>query len=165
MSPTPQFQKIFQTLQKHSVDYILIGGVCAVLHGAALNTGDMDIVPERTPDNLERLSGALQEMRAYYREHPPFRILPNAQRLDSAGHHLLVTDFGQMDVLGSVVGKRDYAMLLPDTIEIEIEDIRIRMLDLPKLIEIKRETGRDKDKAALPLLEEVLEMRNKPTQT
>ena len=71
--PIPQFEQIFRILQKHNVDYILIGGVCASLHGSSMNTGDVDIVPDRAAENLERLESALSEMRAYYREHHPSR--------------------------------------------------------------------------------------------
>jgi hypothetical protein len=147
-------------LQKHEVEFILIGGVCASLHGSSMNTGDVDIVPARTQANLERLATALHEMRAYYREHPPFKILPTAERLDTVGHHLLMTDFGPIDVLGTVVGQRDYQTLEPDSIVVEIDELRIRMLDLPQLIEIKRETGRLKDRLALPILEEILKLRD-----
>jgi hypothetical protein len=158
--PVPQFAQIFQILQKHNVDFILIGGVCASLHGSSMNTRDVDIVPARTPENLEKLMSALSEMRAYYREHPAFKIVPTASRLDTSGHHLLMTDFGPIVVLGTVVGPRDYSALMPGTIEVEIDAMRIRMLDLPMLIEIKRETGRPKDRLALPILEEILKIRS-----
>ncbi len=150
---------MFRILQKHRVDYILIGGVCASLHGSSMNTQDIDIVPARTPENLVNLAAALAEVRAYYREHPPFRILPTAARMDTPGHHLLMTDLGPIDLLGSIVGGRDYVSLLHGSIEVEIDDLRLRMLDLPQLIEIKRETGRRKDLLALVVLEEILKIR------
>ena len=156
----PQFESIFRTLQTHGVNFILIGGVCASLHGSSMNTRDVDIVPQRTDQNLERLAGALAEMRAYYRQHPPFKILPDSRRLDTFGHHLLMSDFGPIDILGAIVGRRDYDALMPGTIEVEIDDIRIRMLDLPTLITIKRETGRPKDRLAVTVLEEILELRS-----
>ena len=165
MAKSIQFETIFRVLQNHGVEYILIGGVCAALHGSTTTTGDVDIVPARTQDNLNALSAALTELHSYYREHPPFRILPTAERLDTAGHHLLMTDAGPIDVLGSIVGGRDFATLRPDTVTVAIDDLRICMLDLPKLIEVKRDTGRRKDIATLPILEELLKLRTSASDT
>jgi hypothetical protein len=46
---------------------VLIGGVAATLHGSPLRTGDTDICPESTPDNLGKLAGALRELNARIR--------------------------------------------------------------------------------------------------
>ena len=43
---------ICEVLAAHQVDYVLIGGVAAVLQGADLLTHDFDLVPEKTDDNL-----------------------------------------------------------------------------------------------------------------
>ena len=155
----PQFEQIFRTLQRHAVKYVLVGGVCASLHGSTMNTGDVDIVPEREPQNLGNLAAALKEMRAYYRDHPPGKIVPDSTRLDTPGHHLLMTDLGPIDVLGAIVGSRDFGDLLPHTVEVEIDDIMVRMLDLPALIRIKRETGRPKDLLAVMVLEEMQRLK------
>lgn len=156
--PAPKFATILKTLEKHRVDYIVIGGVCAVLHGAPISTVDIDIVHSRTPENLDRLVSALRELQSYYREHPPGRIVPEAQRLASPGHHLLMTNAGPMDILGVVAGNRDYEQLIPHVVEVSLsEELRIRILDLPTLIQVKQETGRDKDKWVLPILRRTLE--------
>lgn len=151
------FKTILRTLADHHVDFIVIGGVCATLHGAPIFTFDLDIVYSRTTENLVRLETALRELKAYYREHPPHRIIPQAERIDTPGHHLLMTSAGSLDMLGSVTGQRGYEELLPHTVSITLEeDLTIRMLTLPMLITLKTETGRMKDKQALPILQETL---------
>ncbi len=151
------FIALLSLLKVHEVNFVVIGGVCAIMHGASLTTFDVDIVPERSEENLARLENALREMEAYYREHPPGRILPEAKRMNTPGHHLLKTNLGLLDVLGTIVGNRDYAQLLPTTEEVALDNgTRIRILDLPTLIQIKRETGREKDLAALPMLMRIL---------
>src|SRR5689334_4144400 len=110
------FETILRVLASHRVDFILVGGLCAALHGAPIQTDDLDIVPSRDPDNLARLEKALRELRAYYREHPPGRIVPEAARMTGPGHHLLKTSAGPMDVLGAIAGQRDYEALLPHTV-------------------------------------------------
>jgi predicted nucleotidyltransferase len=152
---------IVKVLNQHHVDYIVIGGVCAVLHGAPVATFDMDIVHSRVPENTERLKDALIEIGAFYRFHPK-RIEPKARDLQSDGHHLFTTDLGSLDALGTIVDALGYEELLPHTVEMELDqDLRVRILTLEKLIEIKEKTGRDKDRVALPQLRRTLEERNK----
>jgi hypothetical protein len=58
-SPTSDFYSILETLSKYKVDFIIVGGVCGVLHGAPVTTFDLDIVHSRTQENLARLMPAL----------------------------------------------------------------------------------------------------------
>ena len=115
-----EYEAILSILQKHDVKFIVIGGVCALFYGACVTTYDLDIVPQRQFDNLKRLEAALTEIKAYYRTHPPGKFLPYAERLDTAGHHLLMTEFGALDVLGTVTNGRGYEELLAETVEIDL---------------------------------------------
>ena len=57
---------------------------------------------------------------------------------------------------------RTYDDLLPHTSEYEIDPgITVRVLDLDMLIQTKEELGREKDRAALPLLRRTLEQKRK----
>ena len=60
---------IFAVLAEHHVDYVLIGGLAAVLHGSTAMTNDADIVPSRADDNGERLSAAGKGREARLRLH------------------------------------------------------------------------------------------------
>ncbi len=78
--------------------------------------------------------------------------------MTTAGHHLLNTSVGPLDVLGAIANARDYANLLPHTVEIALDETTwIRILDLETLILTKQETGRLKDKLVLPILQSTLE--------
>lgn len=152
------FEVILRVLTRHQVDFIVVGGLCAVLHGAPVQTYDLDIVYSREAANLVRLESALHELNAYYREHLTKRLVPEASRLDTPGHHLLNTSFGPLDALGSIANKRDYAALLPHTVEVALsEDTWVRILDLATLIATKEEAGRDIDRLVLPVLRRTLE--------
>lgn len=52
---------IFGVLRDQSIDYVLIGGLAAVLHGSTAMTNDADIVPAKDEANLVRLSTALRD--------------------------------------------------------------------------------------------------------
>lgn len=156
---------ILQALADHQVEFIVVGGVCAVLHGAPLTTFDLDVVHSRQVDNVPRLLAALQELDAYYREQPDRRLRPDSSQLMSPGHQLLITRAGALDLLGTVTGDRGYKELLPHCSEIKVrENLVVRVLDLPTLIQLKEELSRDKDQAALAVLRRTLEEKQKSGQ-
>jgi hypothetical protein len=160
--PPPDYLAILETLAKHQVDFIVIGGVCGIFHGSPLMTEDVDIVHSRAPENLSRLLAALLELRACYRGQGDRRIAPNLSYLASPGHQLLTTTAGKFDVLGTISGDRGYEELLPHTEEVLLGlDLKVRVLDLPTLIQVKEEVGQDKDKMALPILRRLLDEKNK----
>lgn len=162
--PTPTFdlQTILQTLCKHNVEFIIVGGVCAVLHGAPLATLDLDVVHARTAENLDRLLAALRDLDAYYRQPSNLRLVPGLTHLASPGHQLLMTKSGPLDLLGTVGADLGYDELLPHTVGIQIAfDVSTRLLNLTTLIELKTAAGREKDRAVLPILLRTLEEKAK----
>jgi hypothetical protein len=148
---------LLRALVDHEVEFVVVGGVCAVIHGAPVSTFDLDIVPERTEANVGRLLGALTSLASVHRDTAGRTIEPEAKRLLGPGHHLLMTSVGPLDVLGEIGSHRDYAALLPRSRPIELGvGLLVRVLDLDALIETKREAGREKDRATLPILERTL---------
>ena len=156
------YQGLLETLIEGGVEFIVVGGVCAVLHGAPITTFDLDVVHRRTPENISRLVAALESLDAYYRGQGSRRLRPKAEYLASDGHHLFATRLGPLDVLG-VIGKNcGYDELLPDTSALKFDQERsIRVLSLARLIEVKASVGRDKDKAVLPILQSTLDELSK----
>lgn len=62
--------QVIPPLVRAKLDFILIGGMAAILHGAARVTFDVDVVYSRTRDNIERLTTALAPLRPYLRNAP-----------------------------------------------------------------------------------------------
>ncbi len=155
--PSPRFdpEAVFRVFARHEVRYIIVGGIGAVLQGALVTTEDLDIVHERTPENIERLLAALRELHARFRARPDLQ--PDASHLKGVGHALLDTDAGPLDVLGSIGAKRDYSALTGSTLVLVLGELHVRVLDLPTLIATKEEADREKDRAVLPLLRSTLE--------
>ena len=65
------FPKLLRLLTEHDVAFIIIGGVAAVIHGSSRLTQDLDVVYQRSPQNLTRLVQALAEQAPYLRGAPP----------------------------------------------------------------------------------------------
>lgn len=156
------FNSILQVMINHQVDFIVVGGICAVLHGAPITTFDLDLVHGRSEANIKRLMPALKELDAHYREHSPKHIIPNAADLKKPGHHLLMTLYGPLDLLGSVTRERGYEELKDHAVKVSLDDdFEIMILDLAMLIRIKEEAGFEKDTAVLPILRRTLDEKSK----
>ena len=147
---------LLRFLVEAHIDFILVGGLASVAQGAPIVTLDMDIVPLRTPENLQRLATRLAEIDARYRLLDERIIRPSADRLDTPGHNLLMTRLGPLDVLGTIDAGRDYASLLPLSIGLVIGGREVRVLSLRAIVEAKRASSHAKDKAVLPVLEATL---------
>jgi hypothetical protein len=127
-----------------------------ILRGAPLTTVDLDIVHGRHPENVSRLLGVLGGLDAIYR-HDPRRLRPEESHLVSPGHQLLATTHGDLDCLGTVGDGQTYEDLLARAPELQLRPgLRLRVIDLPTLIELKEKAGRPKDLAALPVLRATL---------
>jgi len=156
--PKPDFFDILETLAEYKVDFIVVGGVCAVLHGAPISTFDLDLVHSRSPENIACLLLALESLEAYYRGQGDRVLKPKDHHLSSPGHKLLMTRSGPLDLLGVIGTGLDYEELIGDTSELSLsKNLNVRILNLEALIRTKEETARDKDKAALPILRRTLE--------
>jgi hypothetical protein len=131
------------------------------MQGAPVTTFDVDIVHRRTPENVERLLAALEELEAVYRGDPR-RLAPSSSHLLGPGHQLLRTKFGDLDCLGAIDGTASYEDLVPKSVELSLgEGHVILALSVSALIDIKRRAGRPKDLAALPALLATLDELNK----
>jgi hypothetical protein len=154
--------RILAELEAGEVEFIVIGGVAAVLQAVPVVTMDVDIVHRRTPENIDRLIAVLAGLEAHYWPDPGRRRLPpRADDLVGQGHILLQTRLGRLDVLCEISGERGYEELLPHTVSIEEESLRLRVLDLPTLALVKTESGRPKDRLVVPLIIATHEERKK----
>ena len=158
----PNFAAILVELGRNQVDFIVVGGIGALLEGVPVNTVDLDVVHSRTHGNITRLLAALDSLEATYRTRPELALKPDASHLASPGHQLLMTRFGPLDVLGAIGNSRGYDDLLPNTNELEVgEGLRVRVLNLETLIAVKEEVGGEKDLAVLPIMRRTLEEKRR----
>jgi hypothetical protein len=151
---------LIETLVRHDVRFIVVGGMAAVLQRVPVNTEDFDLVHDRSKENVARLLAALAEIDAIYRDDPR-KLRPNASHLEGAGNQLLQSGRLKFDVLGAIDWGGGYDDLLPGTEVLDVGGHAVRVLTLEKLIEIKRRLTRTKDKLMLVHLEATLDEREK----
>lgn len=152
--------RLLGQLREHEVEFILVGGMAATVHGSTRLTQDVDVVYARSPGNLRRLASALRDKRPYPRGAPeglPFEW--SVATLERGLNFTLVTDAGDLDLLGEIAGGSTYEDLLDDAVPIEVFGVTIRCVSLPRLIQLKRAAGRPRDFEAVAELEAILEER------
>jgi hypothetical protein len=146
---------LFRVLREHGVDYVLIGGLAAVLHGSPAMTNDADIVPARDPANLARLSAALHALDCRLRttESPDgLEFDPHPALLQSMAMLNLTTRCGDLDLTFSPAALDDYDALVARSVVFAIADGPVRVAALRDIIRSKEAAGRPKDHATLPIL-------------
>lgn len=73
--------ELLRQLSGAGVEFIVVGGAAAVLHGAPITTEDLDIVHRRSPENVARLKTLLDRLDAYVRELANRRLPPQESTL------------------------------------------------------------------------------------
>src|ERR1019366_1812020 len=160
--PDNSFLTALRALHEGGVEFAMVGGLAAVLHGAPVGTLALEIVPARDEANVARLLRVLDALDAIYRMQPDRRLKPDASHLSSPGRHNLITNCGPVDVLGTIDRGLGYEDLLPHTVEMEIGGgARVRVLSLATIVALKEELGGEKDRAALPILRRTLEQKQR----
>ena len=156
---TVDLAQVIPPLVRANVDFILIGGMAAILHGSARVTFDVDVVYSRRHENIERLTTALAPHRPYLRNAPsglPFAW--DTKTIRDGLNLTLTTDLGDIDLRGDVAGGGGtYNDLLSHSFEVKAFGVRFKCLNLPTLIRIKEAAGRPKDCEAIAELRVLLE--------
>ncbi len=164
MSNAPtDFRGLIEVLARGRVEFVIIGGVAATLHGSARTTLDLDIVYARTPDNIKRLVAALAPLSPYLRGAPPG--LPFSFDAATVGRGLnftLDTTIGSLDLLGEAAGGGTFDRLLPVSQEVDLFGCPCRVVSLDALIRLKRSAGRPKDLEILAELEALRDRLQEP---
>ena len=161
MAIETRFGDLLSVLSDAQVSFILIGGLAGMAHGSNRSTLDVTVVYDRSDENITMLCDALAPLSPYLRGAPaglPFAW--DEATIRSGLNFTLTTDYGDIDLLGEVVGGGDYDALEPHSAPIQIFDTECQCVSLRKLIELKTAAGRPRDLEAIAELELLLEQQN-----
>lgn len=142
-------RRLLETLARHGVDYVVIGGVATQVHGHRRTTMDLDLTPGPDPENLRRLGAALDELEA----EPVDYNLGQAEISATDPERLaiaavvppLLTRHGQVHILKEPKGARAFEQMRRGALVIELDGIEVAIASLDDLIRMKRAAGRPVD--------------------
>jgi len=158
---TTEFQNLLDRLQQAEVDFVIVGGFAAMMHGSSLMTQDIDVCCDFSPDNLMRLMRALSDI------HPVHRMTPNKVVLELTAKNCanlknlyLDTDQGVLDCLSEVAGVGDFKQVRRVSQELEAGEKLFYVLSLDALIDAKTAINRPQDQLAVNQLKIIRGMKN-----
>jgi hypothetical protein len=147
---------LLERLNRYAVEYVLVGGVAAVVHGSQLVTRDVDICAPLDAPNLAKIVASLSDLQAKFRMTQDRRPLPmESEKLVGFKNLYLETNLGQLDVLSEIAGVGDYAAVSLHSIRLDLGGVICRILDLDTLILSKQALGRPRDLQAVIELEAI----------
>jgi len=159
---------ILEVLERHGVLYVVIGGLAAELRGSPYVTRDVDVTPARTRENFTRLASALRELDAKLRipdMDEPLAISLDERSFEQGTTWTFVTKHGYLDVALLPDGTRGYDDLRRSATREQLTDaVTIFVASLADVIRSKEAAGREKDRAVLPILRQVLERSHKKSR-
>ena len=159
-------EKVIPRLAESKVAFVIVGGVAATVHGSAQVTFDLDICYARDAGNLQRLVNVLAPLHPRLRGAPgdlPF--LWDTETLRRGLDFTLLTDWGDLDLLGEIAGVGGYQQALAASVPVALFGVTCAVLSLPALIVARRTAGRPRDLYSLPELEALWEAtRNAPEE-
>lgn len=154
------FINLLERLVNNGVEFVIVGGFAGVVHGCIYVTQDIDICCDFSTANLLALQKAISDL------NPVHRMTPNRKKLKLSDktckqfkNLYLDTKGGQLDCLSFIDGLGDYSRTKQESELVEVEDMKIRVLNLEALIKSKRALNRPRDKTAIMQLESIKRLR------
>jgi len=139
-------RQILERLSDAGIEFVIVGGYAALTHGSSFLTRDLDLCAILAPGTIHKLRGALADL------NPKHRLTP--QRLSFLEHPpegmgvenlYLETDIGIVDILSTITGVGDFAVVTENAEEVVVEGRTYRVISLDDLIRTKEALGREKD--------------------
>lgn len=138
--------RALRALDQEGARYVVIGGLAARLQGSTTVTNDLDICPDRTPENLKRVAKALRALGAKLRGvegEVPFLL--DAATLAAGDHFTFATKAGDLDILGAPAGVSGFDELAARAVPLDVDGLTVPVASIDDVIRMKRAAGRPKD--------------------
>jgi hypothetical protein len=149
----PDLAGLVAALHNGEVAFVVIGGVAVAAHARIRATEDLDIVPDPSRENLDRLGNALALLDARLSSDPGRGIDPELREALYRGRNLTVTTrLGDLDIVQRLAGVPHWAALSRDAVTTTLDGTPLAVCSREHLIEMKRARGSRQDEADLEAL-------------
>jgi hypothetical protein len=145
---------LLKRLADARIDFVLVGGMAATVHGSTLVTHDIDVCVRFDLETSRRILVALEGLKPEHRMRPDHLALPaDAGGIVGLRNLYVRTSLGVVDFLGEIAGVGGFDEVSRDAVEVSLGDFSVRVMSLDQLLTSKRAMGRDKDHRAVRELE------------
>lgn len=153
-------KKLLETLLENKIDFVLIGGFAAVVHGSTLVTQDLDICMAMSDTNLENLRKILKDYDPWHRMNRKARLsfLEHPKTTEGLNNIYLQTDLGILDILSETPPAGDFEAIKKNSIEIPLYGHKCKIISIDDLIKVKEKMNRPKDVQAVMELRKIREL-------
>ncbi len=155
MTPEPlRLRELLERLAGAEIRFVLVGGLAVNAWGYLRATQDVDVVPDPSPENLEKLDALLRELGG--------KVDVGGRLLDAAAistflrtgdRTLVVTTLGRVDVLQGLPQIPTFATLEAEATDVDMGGLVVRVCSLGHLLSMKRASERARDRDDLEALE------------
>ena len=150
--------RLLQRLCDAEIDFVIVGGFAAMLHGSSLLTRDLDVCALLTREQVGKLREIFRDLHPVHRlTGQKLSFLDNPAPEVEVRNLYLATDFGPLDLLSSISGVGDFESIRAKAVEVDLFGRRCRVMSLDDLILAKESLGRDKDVQAVIQLRAIRE--------
>jgi len=140
-----QLSQLLSRLIKAEVEFVLVGGLAASIHGSSLTTRDVDICCRFDEVNLMKIQESLADLHPVHRMRPDLSLNLTREQCKGLKNLYIKTDLGVIDCLGSVLGVGDYDEVSKHSMALTLPIGTIHILDIDTLIKAKEAMGRPHD--------------------
>ena len=147
--------RIFEILNRHGVDYVVIGGIAVIAHGHIRTTADVDFVADTEFGNLERLAAALRDLHAELRGVDAHLLdvdIYDPHTLATGANFTMTSEAGHLDFFNEIPGGLPYDRLRERAMVAEVRGARIVIAGFEDLIRMKIAADRPQDHADIAAL-------------
>lgn len=142
MTLARDFEDFIKLLNKHHVDYMVVGGYALAFHGKPRHTGDLDIWINCSETNAEKLLLVIKE----------FGLASlGLSKLDFMKEGY-ITQIGypplRIDILNTIDGVK-FENAFPNKLVLDVDGIEIKYIGIKDFIDNKTASGRSQDIADL----------------
>jgi hypothetical protein len=127
------------------VNYVVIGGIAVQVHGHVRMTNDIDLIPAPTPENLDRLASALNELDARILNPGSEHLEIDPKLLPRATLWQMSTAHGDLDILHDAPGATPFDQLRERAVVISLGEMSIPIVSRDDLIKMKAAAARPVD--------------------
>ena len=112
--------RLLQRLCDADIDFVIVDGFAATLHGSSLVTRDLYVCATLSSENVAKLRNALRDLKPAHRlTSQKISFLDNPDPGTEIRNLYLRTDFGPVDILTSIQGVGEFDRIRAASIEVE----------------------------------------------